>query len=168
MDINDRYKVGKAMREHGGSFVHALGQAIAHADGENCRRIMQAFPEYWAKYTDLADLGDSVFDCQKAQDDIYPTPNATVQAGAVATSLKPVVGPRPHICGDPSDPCDQDCMDRAYGPDDDEDCGRCDQCGKLSHCILNGLCPMCYKTGGGVLHRRSNKVLSVNTNQQEA
>ena len=85
MDINDRYKVGKAMREHGGSFVQALGQAIAHADGENCRRIMQAFPEYWASYTDLADLGDSVFDCQKAQDDTYPTPNAEHKPRAVAS-----------------------------------------------------------------------------------
>ena len=76
MDINDRFKVGKAMREHGGSFVRALGDAIAYADSENCRRVMHAFPEYWAKYTDLADMRDSVLDCQKAQDDVYPVPNA--------------------------------------------------------------------------------------------
>jgi hypothetical protein len=36
----------------------------------------------------------------------------------------------------------------------DRDEERCDQCGQTSGCILNGLCPMCYETGGGVLHRR--------------
>jgi hypothetical protein len=26
----------------------------------------------------------------------------------------------------------------------------CDQCGKASGCLLNGLCPMCYELGGGI------------------
>lgn len=43
---------------------------------------------------------------------------------------------------------DQDCD---AGDRDEE---RCDQCGQTSGCLLNGLCPMCHETGGGVLHRR--------------
>lgn len=40
----------------------------------------------------------------------------------------------------------------------DRDDERCDQCGDRSSCLLNGLCPICHETGGGVLHlrRRSN------------
>ena len=40
-----------------------------------------------------------------------------------------------------------------YEPDDpdDYDPETCDQCGATSPAMLNGLCPMCYETGGGVL-----------------
>ena len=82
MDVNERYKVMMAMKKHGGGFVRALGHAIAQSDSENCRRIKAAFPEYWAKYTDLADMGDSVLDCQKAQDDIYDPPNVEAVGSA--------------------------------------------------------------------------------------
>ncbi len=55
------------------------------------------------------------------------------------------------ICGDPG--ClGNECEPEPEEPDDD----LCDQCGQPSGCMLNGLCPMCYETGGGVLHRRSN------------
>jgi len=34
-----------------------------------------------------------------------------------------------------------------YEPQDREE--RCDQCGTVSGCLLNGLCPMCYELNGG-------------------
>jgi hypothetical protein len=68
-------------------------------------------------------------------------------------SVQADVGPCP-ICGDPG--ClGNECEPEPEEPDDD----LCDQCGQPSGCLLNGLCPMCYETGGGVLHRRSNSVL---------
>ena len=34
-----------------------------------------------------------------------------------------------------------------YEPDDLEE--RCDSCGDTSHCLMRGLCPMCYELNGG-------------------
>jgi hypothetical protein len=54
----------------------------------------------------------------------------------------------------PIETCEED---ENFGRDcdaGDRDEDRCDQCGQTSGCLLNGLCPMCYETGGGVLHRR--------------
>lgn len=45
-----------AMIQFGGSFVRALAQACRLADTENLARIKAAFPEYWAKYEELASL----------------------------------------------------------------------------------------------------------------
>lgn len=45
-------------------------------------------------------------------------------------------------------------MDAVIAGEEDPDAERCDQCGQTSGCLMNGLCPMCYETGGGVLHRR--------------
>ena len=53
----------------------------------------------------------------------------------------------------PIETCEED---EDFGRDcdaGDRDEERCDQCGQTSGCLLNGLCPMCYETGGGVLHR---------------
>lgn len=45
----------RAMRLYGGSFVQALADAYLHADEDNARRIREAWPEYWAQYTDHAE-----------------------------------------------------------------------------------------------------------------
>ena len=46
----EKYFVSKGMRAEGGSFVASLGEALAHADLNNVRRIKTAFPEYWKEY----------------------------------------------------------------------------------------------------------------------
>jgi len=43
-----------AMLEFGGSFVQALARAYRAADPENRRRIRSTWPEYWQKYSTLA------------------------------------------------------------------------------------------------------------------
>ncbi len=53
-DVGDNgWWTEEAMIRHGGSFVQALGRAARHADGDNLRRIKQAFPGYWARYERL-------------------------------------------------------------------------------------------------------------------
>lgn len=54
MSHDDKLKVIRAMRAHGGSFVRCLGEAWLHADADNCRRIETAWPEYIAKYQAIA------------------------------------------------------------------------------------------------------------------
>lgn len=55
-----------AMQEYGGSFVRALGIAASYADPDNLARLKAAFPEYWARYAEMAqprtkpDDGDEV------------------------------------------------------------------------------------------------------------
>lgn len=44
------------MRKYGGGFVIALAQAAHIADDENLRRIKAAWPEYWKKYAELAQI----------------------------------------------------------------------------------------------------------------
>ncbi len=49
----DYYTIN-AMIKYEGSFVEALGKACQCADGENLKKLKEAFPEYWTKYTELA------------------------------------------------------------------------------------------------------------------
>jgi hypothetical protein len=50
----------KAMRQWGGGFVSALAEAATRADSDNLRRIKEAWPEYWQKYSDMAnDQGEA-------------------------------------------------------------------------------------------------------------
>ena len=54
MDKNwERYTVATNMVRYGGSFVVALGKALILSDEENERRIKEAFPEYWGKYSKI-------------------------------------------------------------------------------------------------------------------
>jgi len=51
MDLEEeKYFVSRGMRYDGGSFVASLGEALAHADLNNVRKIKKAFPEYWKQY----------------------------------------------------------------------------------------------------------------------
>lgn len=50
----EKTMVAFAMKEHGGSFVQALGEALLRADDENTRRIKNTWPEYWGKYSRFA------------------------------------------------------------------------------------------------------------------
>lgn len=50
---DEAYEVGKNMRENGGSFVRALGTALAAADPNNTRKIKATWPEYWEKYKNV-------------------------------------------------------------------------------------------------------------------
>lgn len=50
----DDFHVITAMIKYGGGFVRRLGEAARHADDENMRRIKAAWPDYWAKYTEMA------------------------------------------------------------------------------------------------------------------
>lgn len=43
-----------AMSRYGGHFVQALAAAWRRADADNHRRLLAAFPEYYAHYADLA------------------------------------------------------------------------------------------------------------------
>lgn len=51
----EKYHVYTAMINYGGSFVKALGNALAHADSFNAARIKQAFPDYWQEYLNIAE-----------------------------------------------------------------------------------------------------------------
>ncbi len=53
MNEEDRAPVEMMIR-FGGSFVRALGEACKYADSENIKRIKEAFPEYWERYTKMA------------------------------------------------------------------------------------------------------------------
>lgn len=44
----------EAMRRWGGGFVKALAEAATIADSDNLRRIKSAWPEYWQRYSDMA------------------------------------------------------------------------------------------------------------------
>lgn len=50
--------VANAMRERGGGFVQALGEAILRADPINVFKLKQAFPEYWEQYKRYAENKD--------------------------------------------------------------------------------------------------------------
>ena len=52
---SDDYWTIAAMRELGGGFVHALGNAALMADSDNLHRIKLAWPEYWAHYQALGE-----------------------------------------------------------------------------------------------------------------
>lgn len=48
--LDERLKICRAMIDHGGSFAAAIGKALLVADGDNIRRLEQAFPELLRKY----------------------------------------------------------------------------------------------------------------------
>lgn len=48
------YDVTEAMLLYGGSFVQALAKLIRQADEGNKQRLVAAFPEYLAKYREVA------------------------------------------------------------------------------------------------------------------
>jgi hypothetical protein len=50
------YDVIEAMKRYGGSFVKKLAEAFALADPQNQARLKAAFPEYWKKYTEMAEI----------------------------------------------------------------------------------------------------------------
>lgn len=50
----DDWYVTEAMERYGGGFVQVLGRLYRQADDDNRRRIREAWPEYWAAYTELA------------------------------------------------------------------------------------------------------------------
>jgi len=56
MDISrdEMLKMTEAMRHYGGSFVVALSECFVLADHDNFQRLYAAFPEYVAKYSDMA------------------------------------------------------------------------------------------------------------------
>jgi len=41
------------MVKYGGGFVKSLAEAAMRADSDNLRRIKEAWPEYWEKYSAL-------------------------------------------------------------------------------------------------------------------
>lgn len=47
-------EVATAMIAYGGGFVCMLGKAFFYADPINKQKIIDAFPEYWEKYSKLA------------------------------------------------------------------------------------------------------------------
>lgn len=51
------YQAMDAMDTFGGDFVKKLAVAWRHADAENNRRLMTAFPEYYAQYVEMARVG---------------------------------------------------------------------------------------------------------------
>lgn len=50
------YDVWMAMKTYGGSFVQHLGELFLFADSTNHAKLKAAFPDYWAKYRELAIL----------------------------------------------------------------------------------------------------------------
>lgn len=56
-DYDEAQHVARMMIEHGGGFVHHLGEALMRADANNTARIKAAFPEYWQTYKDMP-VGD--------------------------------------------------------------------------------------------------------------
>jgi hypothetical protein len=55
MNWNDRIKTIQAMKECGCSFVRRLAAAWQCADDENSAKIEAAWPEYLAKYRQIAE-----------------------------------------------------------------------------------------------------------------
>lgn len=43
-----------AMQAYGGSFVKYIGMAARNADPQNLQKIKDTWPEYWAKYSEMA------------------------------------------------------------------------------------------------------------------
>ena len=50
IEHDELLKVSNNMFNYGGSFVRALGEALAKADAINQQKIKDAFPEYWEQY----------------------------------------------------------------------------------------------------------------------
>lgn len=47
---DEKYFVCLGMKEMGGSFVKALGEALSHADPINTSKIIKTWPELWTEY----------------------------------------------------------------------------------------------------------------------
>lgn len=51
MEIEEeKYFVIIGMKEIGGSFVKALGEALSHADPINTSKIVRTWPDLWTEY----------------------------------------------------------------------------------------------------------------------
>ena len=48
-------QVSQNMIDHGGSFVQALGHALALADYKNRGKFKETWPEYWEEYLHWSD-----------------------------------------------------------------------------------------------------------------
>lgn len=55
MDEDQKYKMVWAMQRYGGSFIQALGECFNRADAINTVKLCNAFPEYVATYTQVAE-----------------------------------------------------------------------------------------------------------------
>jgi hypothetical protein len=53
LDQYEIFYVSEGMQRYGGSFVQALGRALAHADAQNALKIKLTWPEYWEKYLEF-------------------------------------------------------------------------------------------------------------------
>ena len=54
----EKYHVVNGMKEFGGSFVKALGEALSHADVTNTEKIKETWPEYWKQYLEMGEKND--------------------------------------------------------------------------------------------------------------
>ncbi len=52
-ELEDKYWLLKAMELYGGSFVRALADAMRAADHINYSKLVNAFPEYIARYDEM-------------------------------------------------------------------------------------------------------------------
>jgi len=50
------FEITRAMVRYGGSFTSRLGQLFQAGDPDNQARLKAAFPEYWEKYAELAEM----------------------------------------------------------------------------------------------------------------
>lgn len=51
----DNYEIIEVMKRFGGSFVQALAEAWLKADPVNRQKIKDTWPEYWSRYTEMAE-----------------------------------------------------------------------------------------------------------------
>jgi hypothetical protein len=49
--MNEHYWLIQAMKQYGGSFIRALGEAYRLADTSNRETLRKAFPDYFKLYT---------------------------------------------------------------------------------------------------------------------
>lgn len=52
---NEDYAVVSAMLKYGGNFIQHLAKAMLAADATNFKKLKDAFPDYWDKYSGLAE-----------------------------------------------------------------------------------------------------------------
>ena len=55
MNHNEKLQMVRAMRRYGGSFVLALSDCFIKADAANLDRLIKAFPEIVAHYSEVAE-----------------------------------------------------------------------------------------------------------------
>ncbi len=49
----EKHFVSLGMRKFGGSFVKALGEALAYADTANTIKIKETWKDYWKEYAEI-------------------------------------------------------------------------------------------------------------------